>query len=94
MQTQSNDKDFILKHFIYEIYLFLILELSHVCGVAAIEVHSQILNVGILEKIGKNREARNSYLLSVESMNGSQHLLFWSLGTLTSLRDWVQRLVA
>jgi hypothetical protein len=26
--------------------------------------------------------------------NGSRHLVFWSLGTLTGLRDWVRGLVA
>jgi len=44
---------------------------------------------------GKCWETRNSCLLSVEKKwNGSHHLIFWSLGTLTSLRDRVRRLVA
>ena len=42
---------------------------------------------------GKYRETRNSCLLSVENLNGSRHLVFWSLGTLTGLRDRVRRLV-
>ena len=29
-----------------------------------------------------------------ENLNGSRHLVFWSLETLTGLRDGVQRLVA
>jgi len=32
--------------------------------------------------------------LSVEKWNGSRHLVFWSLGTLTGLRDRVRGLVA
>ena len=36
---------------------------------------------------GKCVETRNSCLLSVKNFNGSRHLVFWSLGTLTSLRD-------
>jgi hypothetical protein len=32
--------------------------------------------------------------LSVEKWNGSRHLVFWSLGTLTGLRDRVWGLVA
>jgi len=43
---------------------------------------------------GKCEETRNSYLLSVENLNGSRHLVFWSLETLTGLRDRVRRLVA
>jgi hypothetical protein len=43
---------------------------------------------------GKYGETRNFYLLSVEYFNGSRHLVFWSLGTLTGLRDRVQRLVS
>jgi hypothetical protein len=33
-------------------------------------------------------------LLAVKNGNGSRHLVFWSLGTLTGLRDRVRRLVA
>ena len=36
---------------------------------------------------GQCRETRNSLSLSSEKMCGSRHLVFWSLGTLTSLRD-------
>jgi len=43
---------------------------------------------------GKCGETRNSLSLSGEKWNGSYHLVFWSLGTLTGLRDWVRRLVA
>jgi hypothetical protein len=32
---------------------------------------------------GKYRETRNSCLLSLKNWNGSRHLVFWSLGTLT-----------
>ena len=45
-------------------------------------------------KIGKNRETRNSYLLFMESRNESRHLVFWSLGTPTGLRDRVRGLIA
>jgi hypothetical protein len=38
-------------------------------------------------------ETRNSYFLSVENLNRSRHLVFWSLKTLTGLRDRVRRLV-
>jgi len=43
---------------------------------------------------GKCVETRNSCLLLVEKWNGSRHLVFWSLGTLTGLRDRVRGLVA
>jgi hypothetical protein len=33
-------------------------------------------------------------LLAVKKWNGSRHLVFWSLGTLTGLRDRVRRLIA
>jgi hypothetical protein len=39
-------------------------------------------------------QTRNSCLLSMESGNGSRHLVFWTLETLTGLRDRVQGLVA
>ena len=42
---------------------------------------------------GKYGETRNSLSLSGEKWNGSRHLVVWSLGTLTGLRDWVRRLV-
>jgi len=40
------------------------------------KIHSQILDVGILAKIRKNRETRNSCILFVENRNGSCHLVF------------------
>jgi hypothetical protein len=43
--------------------------------------------------LGKYRETRNSCLLYVESRNESRHLIFWSLGTLTSLKDQVRGLI-
>jgi hypothetical protein len=43
---------------------------------------------------GKYEETRNSCLLSVKNLNGSRHLVFWSLGTLTGLKDRVRKLVA
>jgi hypothetical protein len=43
---------------------------------------------------GKCGEIRNSCLLFMEKWNGSRHLVFWSLGTLTSLKDRVQGLIA
>jgi hypothetical protein len=33
-------------------------------------------------------------ILSMEKWNRSRHLVFWSLETLTGLRDRVQRLIA
>jgi hypothetical protein len=41
----------------------------------------------------KYRETRNSCILSVERVNESRHLVFWSLGTLTGFKDWIQGLV-
>jgi len=38
---------------------------------------------------GKHGETRNSCLLSVENLNGSRHLVFWSLRILTGFRDQV-----
>jgi len=43
---------------------------------------------------GKYGETRNFLSLSGEKWCGSRHLVFWSVGTLTGLRDWVRRLVA
>ena len=43
---------------------------------------------------GQCRETRNSLSLSSEKWCGSRHLVFWSLGTLTGLRDRVRGLVA
>ena len=62
--------------------------MSHVCGVAVIS-STLICNLS-----GKYRETRNSCFLSVESGNESRHLVFWSLETLTGLRDRARGLVA
>jgi len=63
---------------------------SHVYGVATI-VHPVKENVWVyLAKV----EISKSCLLSVENLNGSRHLVLWSLGTLTSLKDRVRKLVA
>ena len=43
---------------------------------------------------GQCRETRNSLSLSSEKWCGSRHLVFWSLGTLTGLRDRARGLVA
>jgi hypothetical protein len=43
---------------------------------------------------GQCRETRNSLSLSSEKWCGSRHLVFWSLVTLTGLRDRVRGLVA
>jgi hypothetical protein len=43
---------------------------------------------------GQCGETRNSLSLSSEKWCGSCHLVFWSLGTLTGLRDRVRGLVA
>jgi len=51
-------------------------------------VHSRMWVIG---KIGKTK---NSCLLSVKSANESHHLVFWSLETLTGLRDQARGLVA
>jgi hypothetical protein len=64
--------------------------LSHVCGVAAIALHTLKCVCGIW-KIWRDKEFLS--LISVK-WNGSRHLVFWSLGTLTGLRDRVRRLVA
>jgi hypothetical protein len=44
--------------------------------------------------IRKMEKTKNSYILSVERGNKSCHLIFWSLGTLTGLRDRTRGLVA
>jgi len=49
------------------------------CGVAASVHPLRKMYMGLSVKYGKTR---NSCLLSVETLNGSRHLLFWSLGTL------------
>ena len=43
---------------------------------------------------GKYKEIRHSCILLVKNLNGSRHLVLWSLGTLIGFRDQVQRLVA
>jgi len=65
--------------------------LSHVSDVAAI-VHPRMY--GGIYISGKYEETRNSLSLSSERWYGSRHLVFWSLGTLTGLRDRVRGLVA
>jgi len=43
---------------------------------------------------GKYGQTKNSCLLSMKKKNGSRHLVFWSIGTLTGLKDRVRGLVA
>jgi hypothetical protein len=50
--------------------------------------HSHVCGIW---KIWRDKEFLS--LISVK-WNGSRHLVFWSLGTLTGLRDRVRRLVA
>ena len=50
-------------------------------GVVCLSIRENMVRQGILS-------------LSGEKWNGSRHLVFWSLGTLIGLRDWVRRLVA
>jgi hypothetical protein len=64
--------------------------LSRVSDVAAI-VHPRMCDGGISGQYG---ETRNSLSLSSEKWCGSRHLVFWSLGTLTGLRDRARGLVA
>jgi hypothetical protein len=63
--------------------------LSHVCGVAAIVLHTHVWIY--LENMGRQGIL---CLLAVKKWNGSRHLVFWSLETLTGLRDRVRRLGA
>jgi hypothetical protein len=65
--------------------------LSRVSDVAAI-VHPRMY--GEIYISGKSGETRNSLSLSSERWCGSRHLVFWSLGTLTGLRDRARGLVA
>jgi len=69
--------------------------MSHVSDVAAI-VHPQKINVNVMGGyiFGQCGETRNSLSLSSEKRCGSRHLVFWSLGTLTGLRDRARGLVA
>jgi hypothetical protein len=48
----------------------------------------------IIYLFGKYGKTRNSCLLYMERRNESRHLVFWSLETLTGLRDRVRGLVA
>ena len=41
-----------------------------------------------------SRDDKKIFSLVGKKWNGSRHLVFWSLGTLTGLRDWVRGLVA
>jgi hypothetical protein len=40
------------------------------------------------------KKKKNFCLLSVKNLNENRHLVFWSLETLTGLKDRVRRLVA
>jgi hypothetical protein len=69
------------------------IRLSRVRGVAAkIPLFKSRKCVWYLS--GKYGETRKYCLLLVGKWNGNRHLVFWSLGTLTGLRDWVRGLVA
>jgi hypothetical protein len=65
--------------------------LSRVRDVAAI-VHPHMCDGGYISS--KYGETRSSLSLSSEKWCGSRHLVFWSLGTLTGLRDQARGLVA
>jgi len=65
--------------------------LSRVRDVAAI-VHPRMCDGGDISS--KYGETRSSLSLSSEKWCGSRHLVFWSLGTLTGLRDQARGLVA
>ena len=67
-----------------------IFRLSHVSDITAI-VHPQNIWGDISGKYG---ETRNSLSLINEKWCGSRHLVFWSLGTLTGLKDRARGLVA
>jgi hypothetical protein len=43
---------------------------------------------------GEMDRIKNSRLLSLERGNESHYLIFWSLGTPTTLRDWARGLIA
>ena len=62
--------------------------------VAAI-VHPRMCDVNVMGGYisGQFGETRNSLSLSGEKWCGSRHLVFWSLGTLTGLKDRVQGLI-
>jgi hypothetical protein len=61
---------------------------------AALRRSSTLKKYYVYSLSGKYKEIRNSCLLSVKNLNGSRHLVFWSQGTLTGLRDRVWKLVA
>jgi hypothetical protein len=85
---------FFLVKFACRIYPLFTSYMSHVCSVTAIAHHPHH-QVWYDIYSGEYGETRNSCLLSVENKwNGSRHLVLWSLGTLTGLRDRVRRLVA
>jgi hypothetical protein len=65
------------------------LEMSHVCGVATIVLHTQLCVC--IWKIWGDKEFLS--FISGKKWNGSRHLVLWLLGTLTGLRDRVRRLV-
>jgi hypothetical protein len=70
-------------------------KLSHVSDVAAIVHPKKIIVIGDGGYIsGQCGETRNSLSLSSEKWCGSRHLVFWSLETLTGLRDRARGLVA
>jgi len=54
-----------------------------------------LLNLGSVYGIYLANVGRQENIVFVGGKwNGSRHLVFWSLGTLTGLRDWVRGLVA
>jgi hypothetical protein len=61
--------------------------LSHVYGVAMI---FHFINVSGKYEIWGDKEFLS---FICEKRNGSRHLVFWSLGTLTGLRDRIRELV-
>ena len=66
--------------------------MSHVSDVAAI-VHPQKCNLGDIYLVNVGRQGIRC-LLVVKKWCGGRHLVFWSLGTLTGLRDRARGLVA
>ena len=66
--------------------------LSHVSDVAAI-VHPQMYGEIYIYLVNVGRQGIRC-LLAVKKWCGSRHLVFWSLGTLTGLRDRARGLVA
>jgi len=61
--------------------------MSHVCGVTA---KTSTLEFYLMWQMWRDKE----FLSFIsENWNGSRHLVFWSLGTLTGLRDQVRGLI-